>query len=122
MGAFVIGVAAGIVCYWGVTGLKHFFGYDDALDAFGVHAVGGATGAILTGVFAVAAYGGTAGLIEGNPGQLLNQVIGVVCVFVYDVVVTLIILKLVDMTIGLRVSEDVEREGLDLALHGETVQ
>jgi Amt family ammonium transporter len=71
---------------------------------------------------AVAAYGGTAGLIEGNPGQLLNQVIGVVCVFVYDVVVTLIILKLVDMTIGLRVSEDVEREGLDLALHGETVQ
>jgi Amt family ammonium transporter len=122
MGAFVIGVAAGIVCYWGVTGLKHFFGYDDALDAFGVHAVGGATGAILTGVFAVAAYGGTAGLIEGNPGQLLNQVIGVVCVFVYDVVVTLIILKLVDMTIGLRVSEEVEREGLDLALHGETVQ
>jgi Amt family ammonium transporter len=122
MGAFVIGVAAGIVCYWGVTGLKHFFGYDDALDVFGVHAVGGATGAILTGVFAVAAYGGTAGLIEGNPGQLLNQVIGVVCVFVYDVVVTLIILKLVDMTIGLRVSEDVEREGLDLALHGETVQ
>src|ERR1700689_906741 len=122
MGAFVIGVAAGIVCYWGVTGLKHFFGYDDALDVFGVHAVGGATGAILTGVFAVAAYGGTAGLIEGNPGQVLNQVIGVVCVFVYDVVVTLIILKLVDMTIGLRVSEDVEREGLDLALHGETVQ
>src|SRR6202161_261769 len=116
------GAVAGIVCYWGVTGLKHFFGYDDALDAFGVHAVGGATGAILTGVFAVAAYGGTAGLIEGNPGQLLNQVIGVVCVFVYDVVVTLIILKLVDMTIGLRVSEDVEREGLDLALHGETVQ
>src|SRR6202046_209769 len=122
MGALAIGIAAGIVCYWGVGGLKHFFGYDDALDAFGVHAVGGATGAILTGVFAVAAYGGTAGLIEGNPGQLLNQVVGVVCVFVYDVVVTLIILKLVDMTIGLRVSEDVEREGLDLALHGETVQ
>ena len=73
MGAFAIGIAAGIVCYWGVTGLKHFFGYDDALDAFGVHAVGGATGAILTGVFAVAAYGGTAGLIEGNPGQVLNQ-------------------------------------------------
>ena len=61
MGAFVIGIAAGIVCYWGVTGLKHFFGYDDALDAFGVHAVGGATGAILTGVFAVAAYGGHRG-------------------------------------------------------------
>jgi Amt family ammonium transporter len=114
MGAFAIGVAAGIVCYWGVTGLKHFFGYDDALDAFGVHAVGGATGAILTGVFAVEAYGGTAGL--------LDQLIGVGVVFVYDVVVTLIILKIVDMVIGLRVSEDVEREGLDLALHGETVQ
>jgi len=122
MGSFAIGIAAGIVCYWGVTGLKHFFGYDDALDAFGVHAVGGATGAILTGVFAVAAYGGTAGLIEGNPHQVLNQIMGVAIVFVYDVIVTLIILKIVDMVIGLRVSEDVEREGLDLALHGETVQ
>jgi ammonium transporter, Amt family len=122
MGAFAIGVAAGIVCYWGVTGLKHFFGYDDALDAFGVHAVGGATGAILTGVFAVEAYGGTAGLIEGNPGQVLNQLIGVGVVFIYDVVVTLIILKIVDMVIGLRVSEEVEREGLDIALHGEAIQ
>ncbi len=122
MGAFAIGIAAGIVCYWGVTGLKHFFGYDDALDAFGVHAVGGATGAILTGVFAVAAYGGTAGLIEGNAGQVVNQIIGVAVVFVYDVIVTLIILKIVDMVIGLRVSEEVEREGLDLALHGEVVQ
>jgi Amt family ammonium transporter len=122
MGSLVIGIAAGIICYWGVTGLKHFFGYDDALDAFGVHAVGGATGAILTGVFAVAAYGGTAGLIEGNPGQVLNQLIGVGIVFIYDVIVTFIILKIVDAVIGLRVGEDVEREGLDLALHGETVQ
>ncbi|HKM87320.1 MAG TPA: ammonium transporter [Xanthobacteraceae bacterium] len=122
MGAFAIGVAAGIICYWGCTGLKRFFGYDDALDAFGVHAVGGATGALLTGVFAIEAYGGTAGLIEGNPGQVLNQAIGIGTVFLYDVVVTLIILKIVDMVIGLRVSEDVEREGLDLALHGETVQ
>jgi ammonium transporter, Amt family len=122
MGAFAIGIAAGIVCYWGCTGLKHFFGYDDALDAFGVHAVGGATGAILTGVFAVEAFGGTAGLIEGNAAQVVNQIIGVVTVFVYDVVVTLIILKIVDMVIGLRVSEDVEREGLDLALHGEAIQ
>jgi ammonium transporter, Amt family len=122
MGSLAIGIVAGIVCYWGVTGLKHFFGYDDALDAFGVHAVGGATGAILTGVFAVAAYGGTAGLLEGNPGQVLNQAMGVGIVFVYDVIVTLIILKIVDMVIGLRVSPDVEREGLDLALHGETVQ
>jgi Amt family ammonium transporter len=108
MGAFAIGVAAGIICYWGCTGLKHTFGYDDALDA--------------TGVFAVAAYGGTSGLIEGNAGQVLNQCIGVGTVFVYDVIVTLIILKLVDLVIGLRVSEEVERDGLDLALHGETVQ
>ena len=122
MGAFCIGVAAGIVCYWGCTGLKHTFGYDDALDTFGVHAVGGAAGALLTGVFAVSEYGGTHGLIEGNPGQVLNQAIGIGCVFVYDVVVTLIILKVVDLAIGLRVSEDVERGGLDLALHGETVQ
>ena len=98
------------------------FGYDDALDTFGVHAVGGAAGAILTGVFAIGAYGGTSGLIEGNAGQVLNQCIGVGTVFIYDVVVTLIILKLVDLVIGLRVSEEVERDGLDLALHGETVQ
>jgi Amt family ammonium transporter len=122
IGSFVIGIAAGVVCYWGCTGLKHMFGYDDALDAFGVHAVGGATGAILTGVFAIEQYGGTAGLIEGNAGQVINQAIGVATVFVYDVVVTLIILKIVDIFIGLRVSDEVEREGLDLALHGETVQ
>jgi ammonium transporter, Amt family len=122
VGAFCIGIAAGIICDWGCTGLKRYFGYDDALDTFGVHALGGAAGAILTGVFAVAAYGGTAGAIEGNVGQILNQCIGVATVFVYDVVVTLIILKIVDLTIGLRVSEDVERGGLDLALHGETVQ
>jgi Amt family ammonium transporter len=122
MGAFAIGIAAGVICYWGCTGLKHMFGYDDALDTFGVHAVGGAAGAILTGVFAVNEYGGTSGLIEGNAGQLLNQCIGVGTVFIYDVVVTLIILKVVDLVIGLRVSEDVERDGLDLALHGETIQ
>jgi ammonium transporter, Amt family len=122
VGSLCIGIAAGVVCYWGCTGLKHMFGYDDALDAFGVHAVGGAAGAILTGVFAIQQYGGTPGLIEGNPMQVVNQVIGVATVFVYDAVVTLIILKIVDVVIGLRVSEEVEREGLDLALHGETVQ
>ncbi|MEA2902812.1 MAG: ammonium transporter, Amt family [Alphaproteobacteria bacterium] len=121
LGSVVIGVAAGVVCYWGVTGLKHMFGYDDALDAFGVHAVGGIVGALLTGVFAVEQYGGTAGLLEGNPGQLINQVKGIAIVLVYDAVVTLIILKIVDIFIGLRVSEEIEREGLDLALHGETV-
>src|ERR1700734_598209 len=122
MGSFAIGIAAGIICYWGVTGLKHFFGYDDALDAFGVHAVGGAAGAILTGIFAISEYGGTSGAIEGNWGQVVNQCIGVGIVFAYDVVVTLIILKVVDLVIGLRVTEEVERDGLDLALHGETIQ
>jgi Amt family ammonium transporter len=122
MGSFWIGIAAGVVCYWGVTGLKSMFGYDDALDAFGVHAVGGATGALLTGVFAVQEYGGNAGLLEGNAMQVVNQAIGVGVVFIYDCIVTLIILKVVDIFIGLRVSKDVEQEGLDLALHGETVQ
>jgi ammonium transporter, Amt family len=121
VGSLCIGIAAGSLCYWGCTGLKHMLGYDDALDAFGVHAVGGAVGALLTGVFAVEQYGGTAGLIEGNPVQLLNQIEGVVIIFVYDAIVSLIILKVVDIFIGLRVSEEVEVEGLDLALHGETV-
>ena len=122
VGALVIGAAAGIVCYWGATGLKHAFGYDDALDAFGVHAVGGITGALLTGVFAIQQYGGTPGLIEGNAMQVVNQAIGIVIVIVYDAVVTLILLKVIDVIMGLRVEEEVERDGLDLALHGETVQ
>jgi Amt family ammonium transporter len=122
MGSFWIGVAAGIICYWGCTGLKHTFGYDDALDTFGVHGIGGAAGAILTGVFAVNEYGGTPGLLEGNAMQVVYQAIGVGTVFIYDVIVTLIILKIIDMVIGLRVSEEIEREGLDLALHGEAIQ
>lgn len=121
VGALVIGVAAGVFCYWGTTGLKHMFGYDDALDAFGVHGVGGIVGALLTGVFAISEYGGTPGWIEGNPHQVINQAAGVSIVLVYDVIVTFIILKLIDWTIGLRVAQDVEREGLDLTLHGEIV-
>ena len=121
LGSLCIGIAAGILCYWGCTGLKHMLGYDDALDAFGVHAVGGAVGALLTGVFAVEQYGGTAGLIEGNAMQVVNQIEGIVIVFVYVAIVSLIILKIVDIFIGLRVSDEVEREGLDLALHGEIV-
>ncbi len=121
IGSLCIGIAAGILCYWGCTGLKSMFGYDDALDAFGVHAVGGAVGALLTGVFAIEQYGGTAGLIEGNAMQVVNQIEGIVIVFVYDAIVSLIILKLVDVFIGLRVSDEAEREGLDLQLHGETV-
>jgi Amt family ammonium transporter len=122
VGAMAIGVAAGILCYWGVTGLKHMFNYDDALDAFGVHAVGGIVGAILTGVFAIEQYGGTAGLIEGNAGQVINQIEGVIIVIVYDAIVSFVILKIIDLVLGLRVSKEVEQEGLDLALHGEAVQ
>jgi ammonium transporter, Amt family len=121
-GAMAIGVAAGVLCYWGVTGLKHMLGADDALDCFGIHAVGGIVGALLTGVFAISEYGGTSGLIEGNPAQMINQIQGIVIVFVYDAVVSLILLKIIDAVIGLRVSDEVEREGLDLALHGEVVQ
>src|SRR5689334_13395021 len=122
VGAFAIGVAAGVVCYWGCTGLKHMFSYDDALDCFGVHAVGGIVGALLTGVFAVEQYGGTAGALEGNIGQFFNQCIGVATVFVYDAVMSLIILFALKILVGLRVSQNIEREGLDLALHGEVVQ
>jgi ammonium transporter, Amt family len=122
LGSLAIGAAAGIVCYWGCTGLKHMFGYDDALDAFGVHALGGIVGALLTGVFAVEQYGGTAGLLEGNTAQFINQCIVVGIVFVYDAVVSLIILGVISLVIGLRVTPEIEREGLDIALHGETVQ
>jgi Amt family ammonium transporter len=121
IGAFAIGIAAGVLCYWGCTGLKRMFSYDDALDCFGVHAIGGIVGALLTGVFAVEQYGGTAGVLEGNVGQFFNQCIGVAIVFVYDAVVSLIILAVVKMFVGLRVTEDTEREGLDLALHGEAI-
>ena len=120
-GAYAIGIGAGVVCYWGCTGLKRLFSYDDALDCFGVHAIGGIVGALLTGLFAVEQYGGTAGVLEGNVGQFFNQCVGVAIVFVYDAVVSLIILAVIKMFIGLRVTEDIEREGLDLALHGEVV-
>ena len=110
------------MCYLCVSGLKHMFSYDDALDAFGVHAVGGIVGALLTGVFAIEQYGGTAGLIEGNPTQVVNQVIGIGIVFVYDIVISLIILKLIDLTIGLRVSKEVEMRRPGHRLHGEAVQ
>jgi Amt family ammonium transporter len=121
-GALAIGAAAGVVCYWGTIGLKHMFGYDDALDCFGVHGIGGAAGAVLTGVFAIEQYGGTPGLIQGNAAQVLNQIEGVVIVVVYDAIVSLIILKIIDLVIGLRASPEIEREGLDITLHGEAVQ
>jgi Amt family ammonium transporter len=121
-GALAIGAAAGVLCYWGVTGLKRMIGCDDALDCFGMHAVGGVVGALLTGVFAVEQYGGTAGLIQGNAFQVVNQAVGIGIVAVYDAVASLIILKIIDATLGLRVSEDDELDGLDITLHGEAVQ
>lgn len=123
-GALIVGIAAGVICYWATTGLKHALRYDDSLDAFGVHGIGGMVGAILTGVLAVAWVGGEgkSGLIDGNPHQVLVQLYGIAVTIVYDVIASLIILKLIDFTIGLRVDADVEREGLDLALHGEAVQ
>jgi ammonium transporter, Amt family len=122
-GALIIGIAAGAICYWGATGLKHAFGYDDSLDAFGVHGVGGTVGAILTGVLAVSAVGGDgkSGLIDGNPHQVIVQLYGVGCTIAYDAIVSLILLKIIDLVIGLRVDSDSEREGLDLNLHGEVV-
>ncbi|HKS90142.1 MAG TPA: ammonium transporter [Stellaceae bacterium] len=122
-GALFIGVAAGVGCYWGATGLKNWLGYDDSLDAFGVHGVGGTIGALLTGVFAVSAVSdGHSGWIDGNPHQVLVQFYAIVAVVVYDALVSLVLLKLIDLSIGLRVDGDTEREGLDLAIHGEVVQ
>lgn len=120
MGAIAIGLAAGVLCFLASTKVKRMFGYDDALDVFGVHAVGGIVGAILTGVFASAALGGK-GLAEGVSigGQVVIQTIGVGVTIVYTVLISLILLKLIDRTIGLRVTEEQETEGLDLALHDE---
>jgi ammonium transporter, Amt family len=123
MGALLIGLAAGVVCYLSAVRMKRLFGYDDSLDAWGVHGVGGALGAMLTGVFASNAINGSGKgwLIDGNGHQMLIQFYDVAATFVYCAVATLIILKAIDWTIGLRVSRDVEIEGLDVNLHGETV-
>jgi Amt family ammonium transporter len=120
-GALIIGIAAGIACFWAATSLKRMMGYDDSLDVWGVHGIGGIVGAILTGVFAREAIGGTGGLIEGNAAQVGLQVYGVVVTIVYCAIASFIILKVVDLLVGLRVSEEVERDGLDLAVHGEVV-
>ncbi|MBV8048461.1 MAG: ammonium transporter [Paludibacterium sp.] len=114
-GALIIGIAAGVICFWGATGLKHMMGYDDSLDAFGVHGVGGMLGALLTGVFAVKHIGGA-------DGSLATQALGVGVTIVYCAVVTFVLLKIIDLVIGLRVSEEEEREGLDVVLHGERVE
>src|SRR5665213_461789 len=124
MGALLIGIAAGIVCFLSAVYMKKFFGYDDSLDAWGVHGVGGALGAMLTGVFASNAINSSAKgwLFDGNFGQMLIQLYDVLGTFIWSGVGTFIILKLIDMTMGLRVSKEVEIEGLDFNLHGETVQ
>jgi Amt family ammonium transporter len=121
MGALVIGFVAGVACYWGSTGLKKMFGYDDSLDVFGIHGVGGIVGALLTGVFAAKDIGGTAGLLEGNAGQVLTQVWGIAGTIIWSAIASYVLLKIVDVVIGLRVDEETEVGGLDLALHGETV-
>ena len=123
-GALVIGIAAGIICAWAVMWLKEKLGYDDSLDAFGVHGVGGFVGAILTGVFAVSAVGGEghSGLIDGNAGQVWIQFVGTLATIIWSGVVSFVILKVIDAVIGLRVTKEVEVEGLDINLHGEVVQ
>ena len=129
MPALIIGLVAGVFCYWMVAKVKAKFGYDDSLDAFGVHGAGGTLGALLTGVFAVSAVNpifkdgqGNAtasGVIEGNAHQLFNQFVGVLIAWSLAIIGTLVILKIVDVTIGLRVREEEEVQGLDLSQHGE---
>ncbi|HWW29189.1 MAG TPA: ammonium transporter [Steroidobacteraceae bacterium] len=113
--AVIIGVAAGVLCFIGATSLKHALGYDDSLDAFGVHGIGGIIGALLTGVF-------VSKEISGVDGSVLVQFKGVAFTVVYGFVASFVILKIIDMTIGLRVSEEQEREGLDISLHGESIE
>jgi Amt family ammonium transporter len=129
MSALIIGLIAGVFCFWMVTKVKSRFGYDDSLDAFGVHGAGGTIGALLTGIFASSvinpifkdANGNVlpSGLFEGNAHQLLNQFVGVVIAWVLGIVGTLILLTIVDKVVGLRVTEDQETQGLDLSQHGE---
>jgi Amt family ammonium transporter len=119
MAALVFGLAGGAVCYWAVAKAKGGFGYDDSLDAFGIHGVGGTLGAVLTGVFASRAVSQNTGLLEGNTTQLVNNIVGAVAAWALAAVVTLVILKAIDATIGLRVSQQDELIGLDLSQHNE---
>jgi Amt family ammonium transporter len=113
--AVIIGVVAGVVCYFAATSLKKALGYDDSLDAFGVHGIGGIIGALLTGVFASKE-------ISGADGSVLTQLWGVGTTVIYGFIASFVILKIIDKTIGLRVTQDQEREGLDIALHGESIE
>ncbi|HET6608435.1 MAG TPA: ammonium transporter [Rhodopila sp.] len=123
-GSIVIGVAAGVICFWAATSLKHMLGYDDSLDAFGVHGVGGIIGALLTGVFSYGPLSATDASPDGSPGglaQLKLQAIGVCSTLVYSAVMTFILLMITKALVGLRVGQEEEREGLDIVLHGEQV-
>jgi Amt family ammonium transporter len=122
MGALCIGLASGVICYLASTKIKAMFGYDDSLDVFGVHCIGGIVGAMLTGIFCAEAFGGAGFGVESGlmSDQLMAQGLGVVATLVYTSIATLIILKVVDLVIGLRVDEEEETMGLDLALHDET--
>jgi Amt family ammonium transporter len=116
----VLGLAAGVVCYFACTKLKNALGYDDSLDAFGVHGVGGTVGALLVGVFATESVTGSrVGLIEGNPGQMVNQIVGIGASAVWAVIGTFVLLKVLDATMGLRVTQEDEIKGLDLSQHNE---
>jgi Amt family ammonium transporter len=129
MGAIFIGLVSGVVCLWGVSGLKRMLGADDSLDVFGVHGVGGIVGALLTGVFASPALGGS-GIFDyvanaASPDysigtQVWVQLQGVLVTVVWSAVVSFVAFKIVDMLVGLRVPEEEEREGLDIASHGES--
>jgi Amt family ammonium transporter len=125
MPALAIGFIAGIVCYWMVTKVKSIFGYDDALDAFGVHGAGGTIGALLTGVFAqqivnpIFGAGKPVGGLDGHWGQMGNQLVGVLIAWSFALVGTIVLLKITDLITGLRASEEQEIEGLDVTEHGE---
>jgi Amt family ammonium transporter len=126
VGALIIGLTAGVVCYISAVWVKKALGYDDSLDAWGVHGVGGALGAIMTGMFAKGSiepstYPKGGWLTDGNFSQMIAQFKDVGAVFIYCAIVTFIILKVIDMVVGLRVSPEVEVEGLDINLHGESV-
>ena len=125
----VIGVTAGAVCFWASTRLKQALGYDDSLDVFGVHGVGGVIGTLLTGVFATAAVSigpdapaGNSGLLDGNPGQVLIQLYGIAATIAWSAVWTFILLKVIELIVPLRVTKESEIDGLDLSQHGEALQ
>jgi Amt family ammonium transporter len=120
--SIIIGVAAGVICFWTATSLKHMLGYDDSLDVFGVHCVGGIVGALLTGVFSYGPLSATDASPDGSPGgldQLKLQAIGVATTLIYSGVMSFILLMITKALVGLRVNEEEEREGLDIVLHGE---